>query len=168
MTAKEGITTYIQNQPNTIKFTTNSAVNFVAASMVGNPHLGAEPTFFPYFPKGENVTLEALSVRLPYCFGQAESLIVIGFEFINRGGLITGNLDEVGNLGSIALPYANSESELDIYIPMPETIPDEDWSIRIKDIALDISMINMPADLDALELDVYVCAKVHLTNNMLT
>lgn len=163
---KEGFTTYISNPVNTITFTTNSAVNFVAAALTGSPLLGAPIQPWPYFSAGDNMILEALSVRLPYCFGQAEDLILLQLEYISKDSVFSGSLLEIGALGMINIPYANSEVDLNIFIPKPQAIDDQPWGIRLVAIDIDVSMVNMPAVLDATELDIYVSARVHTTRPM--
>jgi len=168
-----GINHYI----NTVKgagpaFTVNNAVNDVDITPNTLPQDFFDASGLFNFDFGENVFIETIRVQLPYSFGNgdnasaspAESGIYLEMGYRDTAANL-GSLDQLGVNGILRIPSFNVDVPINTMINQPSNVV-ADWKIQLVDIEANISMLNVPASLNALIFTPRVFLKVRHTLNM--
>ena len=148
--SEEGTRQYIfESAVNSTFLVVNNAVVDIALSdVVGvSPLEDAQSNI--YFTYGDNVFIESIRFQLPYSFGNGADTSDIkgklGFRDFNGNN---GVIAELGTLGEFALPSFNIDFPINTLIKQPSTV-DSKWSFEIISAQGRVSMLNVPAALNA-------------------
>lgn len=164
---KQGFTSVLKSAAGGVQFTTNSAVDFVAITQAAPVDMLPAQTGTPFFNEGDNLIIESVGVIFPYQFTWAEKVMSIELEKQNRSATVTAPLIEFGLGGRFHLPMCNTMFNFDTFIDADIVTFTEDYKIRLKDtIDGQVSMANMPTQLNAKTFDVHIVAFVHSTEAM--
>jgi len=140
----EGIEHFIQNDENIAQFTTAPAVTSVPLSFGGSSLLSERGSLGNhFFIQDDNVLIESIIFKLPYCFSLGEENIAVTLGFRDRPNVDTGLLTSFGNGGQIRLTLENTEIPLNQNIQKPTTSA-FDWGITLIALSTAVSMINSP------------------------
>jgi len=121
------------------------------------------------FTFGDNIFIEAVRVQLPYSFGNGnnagasptESGIYLELGYRDTNANI-GTLDEFGVDGIFRIPTFNCDLPVMTLINQPANV-DSDWKFQLKDIEANISMLNIPGNINGDVLTPRVFLKVRHT-----
>lgn len=131
--------------------TVDTAVTEVAAALAGNPVLSVNGTI-QNLAYGDNCLITGFCLAFPYQFGQgsmdqiATDSMFVQLGWADNGGH-NGSVDEMGDTGLINIPDPNYWYDCNVYVPMPATV-DSKWHFRIDGFGANVSMLNVPDDLD--------------------
>lgn len=138
-----------------ITFTVNTALDSVPLVLTGAPSLLVNAGV-KYLPYGENCIIKGFCLSHPYQFGQGP---------IDQGSnepmfVQLGWRDSAGNNGTIQqvdtglfnIPDPNVWYDTDIFIPQPAAVTNK-WFFEIIGLGGEVSMFNVPADLNTDVLD---------------
>lgn len=143
--------------------TVNTAVDEVAAAVAGTPELSVNGTVMN-LAYGDNCHIKGFALCFPFQFGQGA--IDVGGDspmFVQLGWVDdnahSGSVTEVGDTGLINIPDPNYWYDMDIFVPMPAAV-DSKWNFRIDGFGANVSMLNVPDDLDTDVLDLAFHLKI--------
>ncbi len=161
------INNFITNNATGLSFTPNNAVNSVPLSLPAAVFLSASLTN-PYFVFKEPVYIHDIFLFIPYQWGLANAAVpvrlVLKWKDKNAN---TGFIPELGANGLINLPDTNQLFPINTEIPVPATA-DSQWGIQLDAVAVNISMINSPAALNAVVQYCRLILRCTYTSNMIT
>ncbi len=162
----QGVSEYIISETVSPSFVVNTALTDV--NIIDNGVLD----FFdsannPFFPHGDNVIIEAIRFQTDFAFGNGEAnqlgnpgvRIQLGYIDVNTN---SGNVTEVGGNGFITVPSFNVDFPLNTFVRQPANV-DSDWTFRQLLISGNVSMLNVPASLNATTQRIRTYMKVRHT-----
>lgn len=152
------------------KFTSNAAVTEVPATDAASNWKNASGNQF--FNSGEGVILKSVIIALPYSFGFGTGCVSLDLVYRLDGGG-DQNITNLGGGAPLLYPPQCCELPLDVYIP--PVVPASGsppaggvrWAFGSRgNGAFNVSMINLPAALDATLFNACVFLKVKHTQPM--
>lgn len=160
--ALEGITHFIFTSSIALKFVVNNAFESVPITFtVAPPADFLEPTTKEFFEYADNVLIESVWIRFPHCFTGGDVPPIVSLGYMDKN-LNTGSFDQFGNLGILTVPFNDQEFTINNALQAPGNI-DSDYKVLLNGFAGDVSMFNVPDDLNGKDFNPQVFLKVRHT-----
>lgn len=142
----------------------NAVVDLALTPVGGNAPLedGLGNIFFAF---GDNVFIESIRFQLPYSFGNGgDSSPITGQLGYRDDNGNTGTVEEIGESGIFNIPSFNIDFPINTFIPQPANV-DSKWSFEMLASGGIVSMLNVPASLNAATIHGKIFLNVRHTLN---